>query len=88
MRTSKNCKFVIVKSTLLNIFLRHRGQRRDWFNAHARLDTHERQIRGNVEANSIARHLAEEHPARRRDHTTFSFTVERSGEQPLTQQMW
>ena len=87
MRTSKNCQFVIVKSTLLNIFLRHRDQRRDLFNANARLDTHERQIRGNVEANSMARHLAEEHPARRRDHTTFSFTVERAGEQPLTRQM-
>ena len=35
----------------------------------------------------MARHLAEEHPARRRDHTTFSFTVERAGERPQTRQM-
>ena len=56
-------------------------------NAHARIDTHEKQIRGNIEANSMARHLEEEHPARRRDPTTFSFTVERAGERPLTRQM-
>ena len=54
------------------------------FNAHARLNTHEKQIRGNVEANSMARHLAEEHPTRRRDPTAFSFNVERAGERPLT----
>ena len=64
---------------------RYRGE--TGFNAHARLDTHERQIRGNVEANSMARHLADEHPARRRDPTAFSFTVERAGEWPLTRQM-
>ena len=57
------------------------------FNAHARLDTHEKQIRGNLEANSMARHMAEEHPARRRDPTAFTFTVERAGERPLTRQM-
>ena len=57
------------------------------FNAHARIDTHEKQIRGNIEANSMARHLEEEHPARRRDPTAFSFTVERAGERPLTRQM-
>ena len=39
-----------------------------------RIDTHEKQIRGNLEANSMARHLAEDHPARRRDPTAFSFT--------------
>ena len=65
--------------------MRYRGE--TGFNAHARLDTHERQIRGNLEANSMARHLAEEHPARRRDPTAFSFTVERAGERPLTRQM-
>ena len=64
---------------------RYRGE--TGFNAHARLDTHEKQIRGNVEVNSMARHLAEEHPARRRDPTAFSFTVERAGERPLTRQM-
>ena len=64
---------------------RYRGE--TGFNAHARLDTHEKQIRGNLEANSMARHLAEEHPTRRRDPTAFNFTVERAGERPLTRQM-
>ena len=63
---------------------RYRGE--TGFNAHARIDTHEREIRGNVETNSMARHLEEEHPARRRDPTTFTFTVERAGERPLTRQ--
>ena len=40
-----------------------------------------------MEANSIARHLDEEHPTRRRDPTAISFTVERAGERPLTRQM-
>ena len=57
------------------------------FNAHARLDTHEKQIRGSVQANSMARHLTEEHPARRRDPTTFSFRVEKAGERPLPRQI-
>ena len=57
---------------------RYRGE--TGFNAHARLDTHEKQIRGSVQANSMARHLTEEHPARRRDPTTFSFQVEKAGE--------
>ena len=35
----------------------------------------------------MARHLAEEHLARRQDHTAFTLTVERVGEQPLTQKM-
>ena len=65
--------------------MRYRGE--TGFNAHARLDTHERQIRGNLEANSMARHLADEHPARRRDPAAFTFTVERAGERPLTRQM-
>ena len=65
--------------------MRYRGE--TGFNAHSRIDCHEKQIRGNVEANSMARHLAEEHPARRRDHTAFTFTVERAGERPLTRQM-
>ena len=65
--------------------MRYRGE--TGFNAHARIDTHEKQIRGNIEANSMARHLEEEHPARRRDPTAFSFTVERAGERPLTRQM-
>ena len=65
--------------------MRYRGEA--GFNAHARLDTHERQIRGNLEANSMARHLADEHPARRRDPAAFTFTVERAGERPLTRQM-
>ena len=53
------------------------------FNAHARIDTHEKQIRFSVQTNSMARHLTKEHPARRRDPTTFSFRVERAGERPL-----
>ena len=52
---------------------RYRGE--TGFNAHARLDTHEKQIRGSIQANSMARHLTEEHPARRLDPT--SFRVER-----------
>ena len=40
-----------------------------------------------MEANSIARHLDEEHPTRRLDPTAISFTVERAGERPLTRQM-
>ena len=64
-----------------------KGTGETWFNAHARIDTHEKQIRGNVEVNSMARHLEEEHLARRRDPTTFSFTVERAGERPLTRQI-
>ena len=57
------------------------------FNAHARLDTHEKQIRGSVQANSMARHLTEEHPDRRRDPTTFSFRVEKAGERLLPRQI-
>ena len=38
---------------------RYRGE--TGFNAHARLDTHEKQIRGSVQATSMARHLTEEH---------------------------
>ena len=62
-------------------------KRETGFNAHARLDTHEKQIRGYAEANSMARHLVEEHPTRGRDPTAFNFTVERAGERPLTWQM-
>ena len=64
---------------------RYRGE--TGFNAHARLDTHEKQIRGSVQANSMARHLTEEHPDRRRDPTTFSFRVEKAGERPLLRQI-
>ena len=64
---------------------RYRGE--TGFNAQARLDTHEKQIRGSVQANSMARHLTEEHPARRRDPTTFSFRVEKAGERPLPRQI-
>ena len=66
---------------------RYRGE--SGFNAHARLDTHEKQIRGSVQANSLARHLTEKHPAmaRRRDPTTFSFRVEKAGERPLPRQI-
>ena len=35
----------------------------------------------------MARHLTEEHPARRRDPTTFSFRVEKAGERPLPRQI-
>ena len=49
---------------------RYRGE--TGFNAHARLETHEKQIRGSVQANSVAPHLTEEQPARRRDPTTFN----------------
>ena len=42
---------------------------------------------GNLEDNSMAKHLSEEHPAQRRDSKAFTFTVERVGEQPLTQKM-
>ena len=62
-------------------------QGQDGFNAHARLDTHKKLIRGSVQANSMARHLTEEHPARRRDPTTFSFRLEKAGEQPLPRQI-
>ena len=65
--------------------MQYRGE--TGFNAHSRIDTDEKQIRGNVEANSMARHLAEEHLARRQDHTAFTLTVERVGERPLTRQM-
>ena len=65
--------------------MRYRGE--TGFNAHARLDTHEKQIRGNVQVNSMARHLAEEHPARRRDPSAYSFTVEKAGERPLPRQI-
>ena len=64
---------------------RYRGE--SGFNAHARLDTHEKQIRGSVKANSMARHLTEKHPARRRDPITFSFRVEKAGERPLPRQI-
>ena len=64
---------------------RYRGE--SGFNAHARIDTHEKQIRGNVQTNSMARHLTEEHPDRRRDPTAFSFRVEKAGERPLTRQI-
>ena len=37
------------------------------FNAHARIDT--------LDTNPIVRHLEEEHPARRQDLTTFTFTA-------------
>ena len=64
---------------------RYRGEM--GFSAHARLDTHKEQIRGSGQANSMAQHLMEEHPARRRDPITFSFRVEKAGEQPLPRQI-
>ena len=64
---------------------RYRGEM--GFSSHARLDTHKEQIRGSGQANSMARHLTEKHPARRRDPITFSFQVEKAGEQPLLRQI-
>ena len=57
------------------------------FNTHSRLGTHEKQIRGNIQANSIAWHLAGEHLARRLEPSAYSFTIEKTGERPLPWQM-
>ena len=66
--------------------MKYRWETMFWFNifAHSRLDTHQNKIRGNMEANSIARHLAEEPSTRRPDSTALSLTVERAREWPLT----
>ena len=64
---------------------RYRGE--TGFSAHARIDCHEKQIRANDHKNSMAQHLATDHPAQRKNAETFSFRVVTAGERPLTRQL-
>ena len=65
--------------------MRYRGE--TGFSAHARINSHEKQIKTNDQKNSMAQHLNNEHPTRRKNVETFSFEVLTAGERPLTRQI-
>ena len=54
---------------------------------HARINSHEKQIRADDQRNSMAQHLTINHPAQRKNPTLFPFKVVTSGERPLTRQL-
>ena len=64
---------------------RYRGE--TGFSAHARIESHEKQIRSEDQRNSMAQHLTNCHPAQRKNPNTFMFKVVTSGERPLTRQL-
>ena len=64
---------------------RYRGE--TGFSAHARIECHEKQIRANDMKNSMAQHLATDHPAQRKNPESFAFKVVTTGERPLTRQL-
>ena len=64
---------------------RYRGE--SGFSAHARIISHEKQIRADDQRNSMAQHLTSYHPAQRKNPDIFSFKVVTSGERPLTRQL-
>ena len=57
------------------------------FSAHARIESHEKQIRTNEQKNSMAQHLTSDHPAQKKNVNAFSFKVVTAGERPLTRQL-
>ena len=57
------------------------------FSAHARINSHEKQIRADDQRNSMAQHLASNHPTQRKKAEVFSFKVVTTGEKPLTRQL-
>ena len=64
---------------------RYRGE--TGFSAHARINSHEKEIRTNDQRNSMAQHLTINHPAQRKNVDAFSFMVVTAGERPLTRQL-
>ena len=65
--------------------MRYRGE--TGFSAHARLKSHEAQIRANCERSSMAQHLSQKHPSQRKNVEAFQFEVVTTGERPLTRQL-
>ena len=65
--------------------MRYRGE--SGFSAHARIDSHEKQIRANDQKNSMAQHLSQHHPDQVKKFDAFSFKVMATGERPLTRQL-
>ena len=57
------------------------------FGAHSRVSQHQADIRANAVTNSLAQHIAEEHPEHMRDPEIFSFSVNRTGPKPLERQV-
>ena len=65
--------------------MKYRGE--TGFSAHARIDSHEKEIRSNDQRNSMAQHLTQKHPAQQKNVNMFSFEVLTTGERPLTRQL-
>ena len=57
------------------------------FGAHSRVSQHKADIRSNSVTNSLAQHIAEEHPDHLRDPSVFSFSVTRTGPKALERQV-
>ena len=55
--------------------------------AHTRICQHQREIRGNVDTNSMATHLSGEHPEYSRDTQAIKFSVTRTGPKCLERQV-
>ena len=50
------------------------------FSAHARIESHEKNIRANEQKNSMAQHLTSDHPAQKKNINAFTFKVVTAGE--------
>ena len=65
--------------------MRYRGE--TGFNAHARIQSHEAQIRACSERSTMAQHLSQRHPSQKKNVDVFNFEVVTTGERPLTRQL-
>ena len=65
--------------------MRYRGE--TGFGAHARIKSHEAQIRANDQRSSLAQHLTQKHPGQTKNAEVFNFEVVTTGERPLTRQL-
>ena len=65
--------------------MRYRGE--TGFNAHARIQSHEAQIRACSERSTMAQHLSQRHPSQKKNVEVFNFEVVTTGERPLTRQL-
>ena len=65
--------------------MRYRGE--TGFGAHARIKSHEAQIRSNDQRSSMAQHLTQKHPGQKKNVEVFNFEVATTGERPLTRQL-
>ena len=55
--------------------------------AHTRISSHKSEIRANLDTNSMAAHLSNEHPDQSRDPLAIKFSVTRTGPKCLERQV-